>query len=303
MGKISRPRRGSLQFWPRKRAKKILPSANWQAILKNNSDKKLLGFIGYKVGMLSAYVKDLTNDSMTKNKRISVPVTILECPPIKILSARFYRYGEVVSDVLAHNLDKELISKIKLPLKHNKKIEDIKDYDDVKVIVYSIVKKTGIKKVPDIAEIALGGNIESKIAFVKENLGKEMLVGEAFQNMQLIDIHGVTKGHGLEGAVNRFGLSLKQHKSEKGRRRPGSLGPWHPARVTFRAPMAGQKGLFSRLVYNSKIISISNINSKNINPSGGFTNFGVVKSDYIVLYGSVPGPQKRQLLITQPLRA
>ena len=40
--KINAPRKGSLQFWPRKRANKFLPSVNWKAI---NSDKKLKGFI------------------------------------------------------------------------------------------------------------------------------------------------------------------------------------------------------------------------------------------------------------------
>ena len=43
------PRKGSLQFWPRKRARKFLPSTNWSSI---NSEKGLKGFICYKVGMV-----------------------------------------------------------------------------------------------------------------------------------------------------------------------------------------------------------------------------------------------------------
>ena len=54
------PRKGSLQYWPRKRAEKILPSANWKAI---NSDKKLKGFIGYKAGMVSLEIKDNTEQA------------------------------------------------------------------------------------------------------------------------------------------------------------------------------------------------------------------------------------------------
>jgi large subunit ribosomal protein L3 len=303
MAKLSRPRRGSLQYWPRKRAASILPSANWNAIsLKNNN--KLLGFLGYKVGMLSAYAKDMTPDSMTKTKRITFPVTIIECPGIKIFSVRFYKNGQVASEMLATNLDKELKRAVKLPKSSSNQInvDAQKNYDDIRVIVYSLVKKTGIKKKPDMAEIALGGNVEDKLNFVKSNVGKEIRVAEILEKMQLVDIRGVTKGFGLEGAVKRYGIGLRSHKAEKGRRRPGSLGPWHPSRVTFRTPMAGQTGMFTRVIYNNKIVDVANIKEKDINPKGGFNNFGTIKTDYIAVRGSIQGPQKRVVMITLPLR-
>ena len=302
MGQLSRPRRGSLQYWPRKRAKKALPSVNWEGIKKKNNSQNLLGFIGYKVGMKSAYVKDITPDSMTKNKRIAIPVTIIECPPIKILSVRFYKSGKVMTEVLGKNLDKELKKKIKLPKNTEKKIEEVKDYDDVRIIVYSNVKKTGIKKKPDIVEIGLNGTLDEKMNFIKENLGKEIRISDVFQNLELADIHGLTKGKGNQGPVKRFGIALRQHKSEKGLRKVGSIGPWHPARVTFRVPMAGQLGMFSRVTYNNKIVDIGSISEKNINPSGGFKKFGEIKTDYIILRGSIQGPSKRQVVITKTLR-
>ena len=303
MGQASRPRRGSLQYWPRKRAKKILPSVNWRGISENNSGKKLQGFIGYKVGMKSAFVKDITLDSMTKNKRVSIPVTIIECPPMKIFSARFYKNGQVISEVLAKNLDKELKRKVKMPKKNEKKLEDVKDYEDIRIITYSTVKKTGIKKKPDMVEIALGGELQSKLNFVKEKFDKEISVKEIFDNMQLIDIRGLTKGKGNQGAVKRYGIGLKGHKSEKGRRNPGSLGPWHPARVTFRVPHAGQLGMFTRVDYNHKIVNLGQINENNVNPKEGFKKFGLMKTDYVIVNGSLQGPSKRQLILTQPLRA
>ncbi|MCH8286150.1 50S ribosomal protein L3, partial [candidate division KSB1 bacterium] len=82
------PRKGSLQFWPRKRAKKFLPRVNWSAI---NSGKNLKGFICYKSGMVSISVRDNTGNSMTKGKIIALPCTILECPSMKIFSIRFYK--------------------------------------------------------------------------------------------------------------------------------------------------------------------------------------------------------------------
>ena len=294
------PRKGSLQFWPRKRAKKFLPRVNWNAI---NSRKNLKGFIGYKAGMFSVSVKDNTPDSLTKGKTIAIPVTVIECPPVKIFSVRFYKNNKVSSEILSENLDKELKRKIKVPkTKIKKKIDDIKDYDNVNIIIYSQVKKTGIKKTPDLIETGLSGNVEEKIKFIKDNLGKEISVSDVFEKGQLIDLRGLTKGKGLSGPVKRFGITLKSHKSEKGRRRPGSLGPWHPARVTFRVTMAGQLGMFTRTVYNNKIIDMGNFEKLNKNLKD-IKNFGNIKTDYIIVRGSVQGPSKRQLIITQPLRA
>jgi len=303
MAKLSRPRRGSLQYWPRKRAKKLLPSVNWKAISSKNSDKKLLGFIGYKVGMTSAYVRDNTPDSMTKSKRIIIPATIIECPPIKILSVRFHKNNKLIGEVINSKPDKELNKKIKLPNKINKKIEDFKDFDDVSIIAYSNVKKTGIKKTPDILEINLGGDKDSKISFIKENLNKEISVLDVLDKGQLIDVKAVTKGKGVQGPVKRFGVSLRQHKSEKGVRKVGSIGPWHPSRVTFRVPMAGQMGFFSRAQYNNQIIDKGKISEKDINKNGGFHRFGKINSEYLIVHGSIQGPTKRQLVLTQPLRS
>ena len=296
MPKISAPRKGSLQFWPRKRATKFLPRVNWSAI---NSGKNICGFICYKAGMVSAFVKDNTPHSMTKDKEIAVPSTVLECPPMKIFSVRFYKNGKVMSEILADNLDKELKRKVKIPKKGGKKIEDIKDYDDVKIICYSVVKKTGLKKRPDLSEIAIKGSVDEKMNYIKENLGKEISVSDVFERGQLVDLRGLTTGRGFSGPVKRFGITLKAHKSEKGVRRPGSLGPWHPARVTYRAPMAGQLGMFTRVIYNNKIIDLGKSSDKQIK---NIKNYGDIKTDYVIVKGSVQGPAKRQLIITAPLR-
>jgi len=289
------PRKGSLQFWPRKRAAKFLPRVNWNAI---NSGKNIKGFICYKVGMTSAHVKDNSPDSMTKGREIIVPATILECPSMKIFSVRFYKHGKVANEVLSENLDKELKRALKVPKKKGKGVDEVENYDDVRIIFYSVVKQTGLKKKPDLSEIGLNGSVEDKLKFIKENLGKEISVTDVFDKGQLVDLRGLTKGQGLQGPVKRFGIKLKAHKSEKGRRRPGSLGPWHPARVTFRAPMAGQLGMFTRVVYNNKIIDLGKSEGK----FSHIKNYGNVKTDYVIVKGSIQGPAKRQLLITSPVR-
>lgn len=276
----------------------MLPSINWDAI---NSTGKLKGFICYKAGMKSAIVKDNTEHSMTKDKTKAIPVTMLECPPMKILSVRFYKNSKVAKEVLAENLDKELKRQIKMPKKGCAKIDDIKEgeYDDVRVICYSVVKKTNIKTKPDLAEIGINGSLDDKLAYIKENLGKEIFATETFSDGQLIDLRGVTTGRGLCGPVKRFGITLKSHKSEKGQRRPGSLGPWHPARVIFRVPMAGQLGMFTRAVYNNKIVKMGKADDF---PLKNIKNYGDIKTEFLIVNGSIQGPSKRQLIATEPLR-
>ncbi len=306
MGKHAPPRHGSLQFYPRSRAKQILPRVNWDAvsgaIIGQKKEVGLLGFIGYKVGMSSAYIKDDTPNSLTKGKRIIIPVTIIECPTIKILSIRFYKDKKLIGEVINKNLDKELKRVLKLPKKENKKIEDYeKDADDARIIAYSQVKKTGIKKAPNIKEIGLMGSFDEKMNFIKSYFSKEISVKDVFKE-GLVDVHGVTKGKGLQGTIKRFGLTLKSHKSEKGQRTLGSGGPWHPARVDYSQPRAGQMGYFTRIVYNNKIVNVNSISEKDINPGTGFKNFGKIKTDYLIVQGSIQGASKRPLVISYPLR-
>jgi len=288
---------GSLQFYPRVRAKKTIPSVNWKPLVKEGVG--FMGFVGYKVGMISVLVKDNTEHSMTKDKRIVVPATLIECPAMKIYSVRFYRDGKVSKDVVVLS-DKVLKRSVRL----GKKIGELKDdieFDDVRVVMCSGTDKTGIgKKKRDLIEVGISGSKDEKLAFVKENIGKDISVGNVFSD-GLVDVRGVTKGYGTCGPVKRFGIAYKDHKSEKGQKRPGSLAPWHPARVTFRAPQAGQTGYFSRVCYNNMILKVGKMD-EDVNRKGGFKNYGKIKNDYLILRGSVPGPAKRGIMITSALR-
>ncbi len=290
MPKTSKPRGGSLQYWPRKRAERLLPSVNWKNIQDRGGG--ILGFVAYKAGMCRILAKDLTPNSMTKNKQIVLPATVLECPPLKIFSVRFYKNGIAAGEVVISN-DRELKRVVKTP-KQPKTLDsvDISKYDDLRIIAYSVVKKTGIKKSPDIAEIAIAGTLQEKFDLVKNLMGKEISVDKVFARDQLIDVHGVTKAKGLEGPITRFGISLRQHKSEKGTRRPGTLGPWKPARVSFRAPLAGQLGLFTRVQYNNKILDIKQDFPQPLD------NYGIIKNPCIIVKGSMQGPAKRAVLLS-----
>jgi large subunit ribosomal protein L3 len=302
MGKIHKPRASSLQYWPRKRTSKILPRVNWQPLEQKYSEKKgILGFIAYKVSNARVLANDLTPDSMTKGKQIILPVTVLESPSLKILSVRFYKNNQISTEVLADNLDKELKHLIKIPKTKSSLAEiekNLHNYDSIRLIVYTQVKKTEKKKTPDVIEIGLSGTLQEKLEFAKNYLGKEMNLSDFFTSNHLVDIRGVTKGYGLCGPVHRHGIALKAHKSEKGVRRPGNLSPWHPSRVTFHAPMAGQMGFFKRTHYNQKIIDMGPASKLPLE----FKNYGKIKTNYIVVLGSIQGPSKRQVILTNPLR-
>src|SRR3989344_3642072 len=156
MPRSAKPRAGSLQFWPRKRIRKVLPSVNWHEVQNSNpagKDSRLLGFIAYKVGMASALVKDNTENSLTKGKRVILPVTLLETPNMKIYSVRFYNKGIVTKEIVVSN-DKELKRKLKAPAQPGKLDAPPEHYEDIRVIVYSIVKLTSVKKTPDYIEPA-----------------------------------------------------------------------------------------------------------------------------------------------------
>jgi large subunit ribosomal protein L3 len=317
MPKQHKPRAGSLQFWPRKRAAKILPSVNWKPLEeKYKSTSGLLGFIGYKVGMESVIVKDEKQTSLTKGQELFMPVSIIELPPQRILSVRLYKGNKLVGEVFANPKDyKWLKKKIKLSQKEKTKEELIKELeeklattkaDKLRLLVYTKPKLIGLKKTPDIAEIAIAGSLEQQLNFVKENIDKDLnpSIKESLKAnaISLIDVRGVTKGKGFQGPIKRFGIKRKQHKSEKGVRRPGSIGPWNPSRVSFRVPMAGQLGFFTRIEYNKYLLDFGNIKEKNINKKDGFLHYGFIDGDFVMVKGSVMGPAKRPLLLTLPLR-
>jgi len=296
MPKTHKPRAGSLQFWPRKRAKK--QTARVRAWSTKITEPKLLGFIGYKVGMthLHAIVQ---NPNVKKKEEEVFPTTIIECPPLKPFSLRFYQKTltglKPVSEILAKKLDKELKRKIKFPKKQKDTIPE--SFDELRLVVYTQPKLTSLgKKKPEIAEIKLSTN---DINYAKSLLEKDINIQDIFQEHQYIDIHTVTKGKGNQGPVKRFGISLKSHKSEKGRRAPGSLGNWNAK--TWRVAHAGQTGYHLRTEYNKQILKIST-NPKEITPKQGFHQYGLIKNTFILIKGQVAGPKKRAITLTFPLR-
>lgn len=295
------PRSGSMQFWPRKRAKRMYPRVRFWP----GNDSPLLGFPGYKAGMTHVVYTDIKKNSLTKGEEISTPVTVLECPPVKILSIRLYKTKNMTRQPATEvfvSKDKEVSRKTNTP-KNQKNIDSLKldDCDDVSIVVYTQPKLIGLKKKPEIFEIMLSGSKDEKIAFAKSNIGKEISIEQVFKQGQFVDSHAITKGKGLQGPVKRFGIDLKRHKSEKSRRNPGVIGVWSTRWHMYRVPHAGQTGFQQRTDYNKQILKISS-NPEEINQEGGFLKYGVVKNTFMLIKGSLSGPKKRLIILTRASR-
>src|SRR3990167_2338180 len=129
MPQVRIPRRGSLQYWPRKRSKRAFARVRTWA---KSKEAKPLGFAGYKVGMTHLIINDNRKTSTTKGMDISCPVTIIECPPLKILSIKFYKNtingSKVVSEILSENMDKYLQRAMVLPKKQKKDSKEKKEF-------------------------------------------------------------------------------------------------------------------------------------------------------------------------------
>jgi len=298
-----RPRRGSLQYWHRKKANRETPRIRvWNRI----SDVKLLGFAGYKAGMTHINFVDNRPKSPTKGEEIRVPVTILETPPINIFNIRLYssdNYGKkVMAESFADNLDLKLAKRLDLPKQRanpEKLAELLSKASEVRVLAYTNPSETAIaKKKPDIMELAIGGkDVNAQFEYAKSILGTEVQIEDIFPESQLVDVHAVTTGKGFQGSVKRFGVSILHRKSHSdGRRKVATLGNWMAK--TWRVPHPGQMGYHNRTEFSKQILKIGTAEETPVTPKGGFVKYGEVKGKYALLSGSLPGPKKRLVRLT-----
>jgi len=296
--RLNWPRRCSIQFWPIKRAHRPLPRIRSWAV---QEAPKLLGYVGYKAGMTHVQFTDTRPNTLTKNMTVTFPVTIVECPSLLPVSLSFYKktiHGPSrIAEVFAEKLDKS----IKRP-KNQQKEPNVAEYDEVRLKIMTQPKMASFgKKNHEMLEIPVSGPKEQALAYAKQLLTKEIKASEIFKEGQFVDIHSVTKGHGFQGTVKRFGVKIRQHKSEKTKRGVGTLGPWTPKRVRWSVAQPGKMGFHTRTEYNKHIIKIDN-KPENINPKGGLSRYGQVKNEYLLIKGSVAGVKKRTIILTESVR-
>ena len=311
MPKHNKPNRGSMAFSPRKRARSETPHiSSWAAV--EGDDPKILGFAGYKVGMSHIMAVDYRKKSTTAGQEIRMPVTIVEIPPMKVIGARGYiqdTYGlRTLTEAWEKKIDKDLERTLPIPKGHNaneawKKMSD-NDLEEIRLLVHTQPRMvTGIpKKRPEIMEMAVGGgSLDAQIEFAKEMMGKEFTMSDFTQDGEMLDAIAVTTGYGFQGHVKRWGVKLLTHKNSKHRRMIGNLGPFSPGYVVSTVPQAGQTGYHQRTEYNKRLLKIGD-NPDEINPKGGFLNYGLIRGNYALLHGSLPGPSKRLIRFRKAVR-
>jgi large subunit ribosomal protein L3 len=307
MGQPHRPKKGSKGYSPRIRADKQTPRlTSWPV---GGDSPKIQGFAGYKAGMTHVVMTDYRPDSDTSGQEVSVPVTVVEVPPMKIAAVRYYRetpYGlKTLGEQWATGTDERLRKRTPVPKVPKAFEPEVGKVDDVRLLAYTQPKLvTGSpRKTPEVMELRIGGgDIASRIAFAKEKLGREITVTDFTKNGQMIDVAAVTKGHGVKGAVPRWGVKLQGHKDSKNRRDASPLGPFQPRFIrSMKVPMPGQMGYHNRTEYNKRVLKIGTEGAE-ITPAGGFINYGLVRNPYVILHGSIPGPAKRLIRLRDATR-
>ena len=279
-------------------------------------------------------------------KDIVEAVTILETPPVRAVGMVGYvetpRGLRTLTSVWAQNLTTECKrrfyknwwkAKKKAFSKYAKRyqepedskrhvkrdIERIKKYaTSVRLIVHTQVNILKLRqRKAHIMEIQVnGGSISDKVDFCRSKFEQLIPVGDVFQTGEQIDIVGVTRGHGFQGVVKRFGVARLQRKTHRGLRKIACIGAWHPASVQWTVGRAGQHGYHHRTEMNKKIYLMgsgevngvknnarteNDIEDKNITPLGGFPFYGEVKQDFLMLKGCTIGPKKRVLTLRKSL--
>jgi len=339
--KFRAPRHGNMGFSPRKRAAHI--RARIRSFPRDDQSQAphLTAFLGYKAGM-THIVREMDKiGSKMHKKEVVEAVTILETPPMIVVGVvgyvetpkgtrslttvwvshvgddfkRLYyrRWCESSKKAFANYAKKYTENKVDIDNELNRIRKFCKT---VRVIAHTQVRKVGLgQKKAHVAEIQVnGGTVPQKVDFAVSLFEKLIPVDAVFNLSDNIDVVAVTKGHGFEGVTKRWGTRKLPRKTHKGLRKVACIGAWHPARVSFTVPRAGQRGFHHRTEVNKKIYRIGkgddtknastdfDMTEKRISPLGGFPHYGVVDEDYVMLKGQVPGPKKRVITLRKAIQ-
>eukprot|EP01053_Blabericola_migrator_P000861 Blabericola_migrator_1__860@NODE_120_length_13560_cov_140_919884_g26_i1_p6_GENE_NODE_120_length_13560_cov_140_919884_g26_i1NODE_120_length_13560_cov_140_919884_g26_i1_p6_ORF_typecomplete_len348_score68_19Ribosomal_L3/PF00297_22/1_2e37DUF4545/PF15078_6/0_056_NODE_120_length_13560_cov_140_919884_g26_i153796422 len=299
--------------------------------------------MGYKAGMTHV-IRDIKRPgSKLNNKDVAESATVIDCPPMIVVGVvgliETPRGLRALSTVFAGHLSDDMRRRYYKNWCHSKKkafskyteayeksngdnmkatLEKMKKHCVViRAIAHTQVRMTPIgQKRAHIMEIQInGGSIAEKIDFAVSLFEQPVPVSAVFKENEMIDTIAITKGHGTQGVIKRWGVTCLPRKTHRGLRKVACIGAWHPARVQFQVARAGQTGYHHRTITNKKVYRVGqnvaecpnnastdhDITTKCITPMGGFPHYGVVKNDFLLLKGSVPGTRKRAITLRKSL--
>jgi large subunit ribosomal protein L3e len=347
--KFEAPRHGSKGFLPKKRSRTY--RGRVKSFPKDDPSKPvhLTCFMGYKAGMTHIVREMDRPGSKTNKKEVVEAVTIIETPPLVCVGVVGYidtpRGLRALKTVWAEHIGEECKRRFYKNWSKSKKkaftksctkwaddlgkkeiqkdLATIKKYCSVvRVIVHTQMKILRRRqKKAHIMEIQLnGGSIADKVEFATNHFEKEVPVASVFSMDECVDVIGVTRGHGFKGVTSRWGTKKLPRKTHKGLRKVACVGAWHPSRIQYTVPRAGQKGFHHRTEINKKIYRIGegfkmkdgkliknngatdyDLADKSVNPMGGFVHYGEVKQDFVMIKGACIGPRKRLLTLRKSL--
>ncbi|MDY6818924.1 MAG: 50S ribosomal protein L3 [Halobacteriales archaeon] len=316
MPESHRPRKGSLAFGPRKRAAAEVPRFNsWP---DGDGQPTLQGFAGYKAGMSHVVMVNDEADSPREGMEQTVPVTIVETPPMHAVAVRAYEdtpYGKKpLTEVWAENVHPDLERALDVPENHDgdSAEETIREaiaageIADLRLITHTEPGAVPSipRKEPDVMETRLGGgDLDARFDYGLDLLADGVHeMDDVFRAGEYLDASGITKGKGTQGPVKRWGVQKRKgkHARQGWRRRIGNLGPWNPSRVRSTVPQQGQTGYHQRTELNKRLLAMGD--AEDVNVDGGFVNYGEVDGAYALIKGSLPGPEKRLLRFRPAVR-
>ncbi len=306
--KFSAPRRGSLAFAPRKRARDILPRVRYWPTA--GGEPRLLGFIGYKVGMLTVHAVDDVPGSPTQGTVVAMGGTLIATPPMTVIGVAVYRRAngglvEVARHII-NDLPREVRERVRGVSATRSSLEEVRELvptaSQVRAVLLSVPRDAGLsQKKPHVVSIPVSGDTAAAFEYVASRLGKQVNIGEIFSPGRFIDVVGVTRGQGFQGVVKRFGVKILPRKQRKTRRAVGAIGGRSPKYVTRFVPRAGQTGFHPRTEYNKRVLAVWPDGNVPV-PRGGYIRGPAPRSAAILLSGSVMGTPKRPIILRAPAK-
>ncbi|OGS46631.1 MAG: 50S ribosomal protein L3 [Elusimicrobia bacterium RIFOXYD2_FULL_34_15] len=116
-------------------------------------------------------------------------------------------------------------------------------------------------------------------------IGQE-IKADVFTPGELVDVTGISKGHGFQGVVKRHGFAggPATHGQSDKQRHPGAIGPQRPQKTRKGLRMAGRMGGIAATIQKVEVVKI--IPEKNI----------------LLIRGGVPGAKNTQIIVTKTVK-
>jgi large subunit ribosomal protein L3 len=301
-------------FSPRSRASDETPRfGSWPG---DDGQAAPQGFAGYKAGMTHVTMINDQPESPREGMEETVPVTVVETPPVRVVALRAYEetpYGKrPLTEVWTDEFRPELDRVLDLPAEPDgieaEQLHDALDSGtlaDLRAITHTIPGDLeGVpKKRPDVMENRIGGGslsdrVERGLELLEDG---EYAMTDVFRAGEYADVAGITTGKGTQGPVKRWGVQKRKgkHARQGWRRRIGNLGPWNPSRVRSTVPQQGQTGYHQRTELNKRLVAIED---DGLEVDGGLVEYGDVSGAYSLVKGSVPGPKQRLVRLRPAVR-